>query len=72
MVALTLSQRTTLNDIQNAPEYYCEAQWCDTFKRGDGTVNGNWNTLTLKSLEKKGFINIVKVGNFWNDVVQLV
>lgn len=62
--------------MANAPEYDMGVhQWCDThIIREDGEVyiNGNWNSTTLRALERKGFIHIVKDGGWWNDIVQLL
>lgn len=70
---LSKPQEKTLNEIYNAPDYDCiKHQWCDTFKREDGLINGNWNTLTLQALERKGFITIVHIGDFWNDLVKII
>jgi hypothetical protein len=70
---LSNPQRNTLNEIKNAPDYDMgKHQWCDAFKREDGLINGNWNSLTLKSLERKGFIEIIHIGDFWNDIVKII
>ncbi len=67
---LSPAQTRTLNEMENAPMYDCiKHQWCDTFKRTDGVINGNWNTLTLKALARKGIIRIVEIGDFWNDKI---
>ncbi len=70
---LSINQQKTFNEMINAPVYdYANHQWCDCFKRDDGIINGNWNTLTLKALARKGFIEIVKIGDFWNDMVRVL
>jgi hypothetical protein len=73
---LTRTQQTVLADMVNAPEYDMgKHQWCDTHIIRDGAktfINGNWNTTTLKALERKGFIRIVKIGGFWSDIVEIV
>ncbi len=69
---LTPSQQYTLNDMKQAPLYDGSHQWCDTHIRCDGFINGNWNTHTLKSMERKGVIRIVELGNWWNDVVEVL
>ena len=68
---LSEAQYNTLNDMKNAPLYDGSQQWCDTYVRCDGIINGNWNTNTLKALERKGVITIIKVGDWWNDEVKL-
>jgi len=72
---LTRTQQTVLADMVNAPEYDMgKHQWCDTHIIRDGKetfINGNWNTTTLKALERKGFIRIVKIGGFWSDIVEI-
>lgn len=72
---LSRKQQEVFNDIINAPEYDMGShQWCDTHiirENGEVYVNGNWNTNTLKALERKGVITIIRIGDWWNDVVQL-
>ena len=72
---LSSTQEDVLNDMLNAPEYDMgKHQWCDTHIIRDGAdtyINGNWNTTTLKALERKGYIRIVKIGGFWNDIIAL-
>jgi len=72
---LTRTQQVVLADMVNAPEYDMgKHQWCDTHIIRDGAktfINGNWNTTTLKALERKGFIRIVKIGGFWSDIVEI-
>lgn len=73
---LSRAQQVTLNDMINAPEYDMgKHQWCDTHIIRDGGfvyINGNWNTTTLKAMERKGVIRIVKIGDFWNDIVEVL
>ena len=69
---LTISQHNVLNDMFHAPVYDGTQQWCDTHKRCDGKINGNWNTHTLRALERKGFIKIHEIGGWWNDTVELL
>jgi len=69
---LSFAQQNTLNDMKNAPIYDGSQQWCDTHVRCDGLINGNWNTNTLKAMERKGVIRIVELGNWWNDTVELL
>jgi len=72
---LSRAQQETINDMINAPEYDMGShQWCDThiIRENDNVfINGNWNSTTLKALERKGFIDIVKIGGWWNDIVTL-
>jgi hypothetical protein len=74
-MGLSRAQESTLQDMLNAPEYCMgEHQWCDTHiirEDGETYINGNWNSNTLRALERKGYIRIVKIGDFWNDIVQL-
>jgi len=71
---LSPAQRHTLDDMINAPMYDGSHQWCDTFKLpyDNSHINGNWNTNTLKAMERKGVIRIVELGNWWNDVIELL
>ena len=73
---LSRAQQVVLSDMMNAPEYNMgKHQWCDTHIIRDGTdtyINGNWNTTTLNALERKGYIRIVKIGGFWNDIVEII
>jgi hypothetical protein len=69
---LTPAQQRVYNDMVNAPMYDGSQQWCDTHKRCDGLINGNWNTNTLKAMERKGVIRIVEIGGWWNDTVELL
>lgn len=72
---LSRAQRETYVDMVTAPEYDMGShQWCDThiIREESGRVigiNGNWNSTTLKALERKGYIDIVKDGGWWNDIV---
>lgn len=72
---LSRKQRETLQDMILAPAYDMgKHQWCDTHlivEDGETFVNGNWNSTTLKALERKGFIDIVKDGGWWNDIVRV-
>jgi len=72
---LSRAQQETIDDMINAPEYDMgNHQWCDThiIRENDNVfINGNWNSTTLKALERKGFIDIVKIGGWWNDIVTL-
>ncbi|MCK5016102.1 MAG: hypothetical protein KAS32_03440 [Candidatus Peribacteraceae bacterium] len=72
---LSRAQNRVLNDMMTAPEYDMgNHQWCDThlIQVGNETfINGNWNSTTLKALERKGFISIIKDGGWWSDIIQL-
>ena len=68
---LSYNQKKVLNDMMTAPMYNGTQQWCDTHTRCDGKINGNWNTNTLKALERKGFITIEQIGGWWNDTIIL-
>ena len=70
---LSPAQQKIYNDVINAPMYDPSHQWCDIFRLPYDTdcVNGNWNTNTLKAMERKGIIIIVKLGDWWNDVIKL-
>lgn len=74
-MTLSPKQEETLHDMRTAPEYnMAEHQWCDTHVIREGRnvyINGNWNSTTLKALERKGFIDIVKDGGWWNDIISL-
>jgi len=69
---LTPAQQKTYDDMLNAPDYKGEHHWSDTHKRCDGLINGNWNTHTLKAMERKGVIRVIEYGNWWNDTVELL
>jgi len=58
METLTLKQQLVLNDIHLAPSFNKEPK-ADTFKF-HGCVFGNWNRNTLKALERKGLVDLVK------------
>lgn len=72
---LSRKQQETLDDMRNAPVYDMGThQWCDTYLIPDDRrtcVNGNWHSTTLNALERKGFIEIVKDGGWWNDIIYL-
>ncbi len=71
---LSPTQQRTLDDMTNAPIYNGSHQWCDTFKLpyDNSHINGNWNSNTLKAMERKGIISIIKIGDWWNDVVKIL
>ena len=69
---LSRAQQETLSDMMTAPVYDGSHQWCDTHKIcNTDQINGNWNTNTLKALERKGCITIIKCGDWWNDIVEV-
>jgi hypothetical protein len=58
MVDLTLTQQVTFNDINMAPHFTDTVSKGDSF-RFNGVVFGCWNRNTIKSLERKGLVEVL-------------
>ena len=71
---LSTNQQNVMDDINNAPDILDTSNmetWDDWISpyNDNGVVFGVWNTITLKSLVKKGLIQVIEFGGFWQDQI---
>ena len=67
---LTSAQVYLLTRLETAPIATPTDSYC-TDRNDNGIIKGCFNSSTLKALETKGYIIVVKFGGIWGDQVRL-